>query len=55
NIADVITRAGFRAIHLSEINFQALYEQRLQAAMEQAQAEGGGSGIVMPEGTQARH
>ncbi|WP_456281932.1 protein-export chaperone SecB [Cupriavidus sp. JZ107] len=55
NIADVITRAGFQAIHLSEINFQALYEQRLQAAMEQAQAEGGGSGIVMPDGTQARH
>jgi hypothetical protein len=24
NIADVITRAGFQAIHLSEINFQAL-------------------------------
>ncbi len=55
NIADVITRAGFQAIHLSEINFQALYEQRLQAAMEQAQAEGGGAGIVMPDGTQARH
>ena len=55
NIADVITRAGFQAIHLSEINFQALYEQRLQAATEQAQAEGGGSGIVMPDGTQARH
>ncbi|CAG9178387.1 protein-export chaperone SecB [Cupriavidus sp. WKF15] len=56
NIADVITRAGFQAIHLSEINFQALYEQRLQAAMEEAQAAGGGnSGIVMPDGSQARH
>ena len=56
NIADVITRAGFQAIHLSEINFQALYEQRLQAAMEEAQgAEGGSSGIVMPDGSQARH
>ncbi|PMY01848.1 protein-export chaperone SecB, partial [Pseudomonas sp. GW460-13] len=54
--ADVITRAGFQAIHLSEINFQALYEQRLQAAMEEAQgAEGGNSGIVMPDGSQARH
>ncbi|KAF7963459.1 preprotein translocase subunit SecB [Cupriavidus sp. UYMU48A] len=40
NIADIITRAGFQAIHLSEINFQALYEQRLQAAMEEAQAAG---------------
>lgn len=56
NIADVITRAGFQAIHLSEINFQALYEQRLQAAMEEAQAQqDGASGIVMPDGTQARH
>ena len=55
NIADVITRAGFQAIHLSEINFQALYEQRLQAAMEEAQAQGGDSGIVLPDGSQARH
>ena len=55
NIADVITRAGFQAIHLSEINFQALYEQRLQAAMEEAQGQGGDSGIVMPDGSQARH
>ncbi|KNH09987.1 Protein export cytoplasm chaperone protein [Candidatus Burkholderia brachyanthoides] len=30
NIADAITRAGFPPIHLAEINFQALYEQRLQ-------------------------
>ncbi|MCG1055791.1 protein-export chaperone SecB [Mycetohabitans sp. B5] len=29
NIADAITRAGFPPIHLAEINFQALYEQRL--------------------------
>jgi len=56
NIADVITRAGFQAIHLSEINFQALYEQRLQAAMQEAEAaQGGNSGIVMPDGSQARH
>ncbi|WP_225721808.1 protein-export chaperone SecB [Candidatus Vallotiella sp. (ex Adelges kitamiensis)] len=32
NIADVITRAGFPPIHLSEINFQALYEQDLAQA-----------------------
>ena len=55
NIADVITRAGFQAIHLSEINFQALYEQRLQAAMEEAQGQAGESGIVLPDGSQARH
>jgi preprotein translocase subunit SecB len=29
NVADAITRAGFPPIHLAEINFQALYEQRL--------------------------
>ncbi|CCD37709.1 Protein export cytoplasm chaperone protein(SecB,maintains protein to be exported in unfolded state) [Candidatus Paraburkholderia kirkii UZHbot1] len=29
NIADAITRAGFPPIHLAEINFQALYEQRI--------------------------
>lgn len=29
NIADVISRAGFPPLHLQEINFQALYEQRV--------------------------
>lgn len=28
NIADVINRAGFPPVHLSEINFQAMYEQQ---------------------------
>lgn len=27
-VADVITRAGFPPVHLSEINFQAMYEQQ---------------------------
>lgn len=31
NVADVIQRAGFPPVHLSEINFQAMYEQQ-QAA-----------------------
>lgn len=54
NVADAISRAGFQPIHLSEINFQALYEQRL-AALTQQQSEGApnGSGIVMPDGTSA--
>jgi preprotein translocase subunit SecB len=30
NVADVITRAGFPPVHLSEINFQAMYEQQQQ-------------------------
>lgn len=32
NIADVITRAGFPPIHLSEINFEMFFQQRMQAA-----------------------
>lgn len=34
NVSDMITRAGFPPVHLSEINFQAMYEQR------QAEAQG---------------
>ncbi len=35
NIADVITRAGFPPIHLSEINFEMFFQQRMQAAAAQ--------------------
>lgn len=28
NVADIISRAGFPPVHLAEINFQAMYEQR---------------------------
>lgn len=34
NVSDLINRAGFPPVHLSEINFQAMYEQR------QAEAQG---------------
>lgn len=34
NVADLISRAGFPPVHLTEINFQAMYEQ------QQAQAAG---------------
>src|SRR3569832_540441 len=44
NIADNITRAGFPPVHLSEINFEAFYQQRQQAA----------TGLVMPDGSTAR-
>jgi len=37
NVADVVQRAGFPPVHLSEINFQAMYEQ--QHAAQAAQAE----------------
>lgn len=32
NIADAITRGGFPPVHLSEINFELLYQQRQEAA-----------------------
>jgi preprotein translocase subunit SecB len=43
SVADTITRAGFPPVHLSEINFQAMFEaQQAQAAEQQAPQ------IVMP-------
>ena len=36
NLADLISRTGLPAVHLAEINFEALYQQRL--AQQQAQA-----------------
>jgi len=31
NISDLVQRAGFPPVHLTEINFQAMYEQQLNA------------------------
>jgi preprotein translocase subunit SecB len=46
NIADMISRAGFQPVHLAEINFHALYEQRLaQASGKPASND---SGIILP-------
>src|SRR5712664_2166467 len=35
NIADLLNRSGFPPIHLSEVNFEVFYQQRLQALAEQ--------------------
>ncbi len=48
NIADMISRAGFQPVHLSEINFHALYEQRLQQAASGQAAPNQESGIILP-------
>ena len=32
NVADLLTRTGLPPVHLAEINFEALYQQRLAAA-----------------------
>jgi preprotein translocase subunit SecB len=37
NVADIINRAGFPAVHLAEINFQAMYEQQQQQQQGLAQ------------------
>ncbi|MEZ7834349.1 MAG: protein-export chaperone SecB [Burkholderiaceae bacterium] len=31
NVSDIVTRAGFPPVHLSEINFQAMFEQQRAA------------------------
>jgi len=57
NMADAITRSSLPPLHLAEVNFQHMYEQRVaQLREEQAKAgtsEGsadGGSGIILPPG-----
>jgi preprotein translocase subunit SecB len=52
NVADAITRTSLPPLHLAEVNFQALYEQRL-ADMSQAEQSGkneGGAGLILPPG-----
>ncbi|WP_459616024.1 protein-export chaperone SecB [Bordetella sp. 2513F-2] len=52
NIADAITRTSLPALHLAEVNFQALYEQRIAELQQQQQSEPNGqdSGIILPPG-----
>jgi len=39
NVADLVQRAGFPPVHLSEINFQAMYEQQQQAQASEIQVQ----------------
>lgn len=39
NLADIVTRTGLPPVHLPEVNFEALYQQRLAQAQQQAQAK----------------
>jgi len=53
NVADAITRTSMPPLHLAEVNFQALYEQRMaEMANQQAQAGStqGDSGLILPPG-----
>ena len=38
NVADLLSRSSLPPIHLAEINFEALYQQRLAVAAQQASA-----------------
>jgi len=49
NIADAITRASLPALHLAEVNFQAMYEQRAAQAAQESQ-EQADSGLIVPPG-----
>lgn len=44
NVADLINRTGLPPVHLAEINFEAVYQQRL------AQQQQAPSGLVVPPG-----
>ncbi|HEX7387056.1 MAG TPA: protein-export chaperone SecB [Castellaniella sp.] len=52
NVADAITRTSLPPLHLSEMNFQALYEQRQAQQAGQAPA-GDDSGLILPPGARS--
>ncbi|TKR57193.1 protein-export chaperone SecB [Allopusillimonas ginsengisoli] len=49
-IADAINRTSLPALHLTEVNFQALYEQRLAEAGQEPKEEEKDSGLYVPPG-----
>jgi preprotein translocase subunit SecB len=49
NVADAITRTSLPPLHLSEMNFQALYEQRV-AQQAGTQSKDEDSGLILPPG-----
>jgi len=48
NVADLVNRTGLPPIHLTEINFEALYRQKL------AQSAAAASPLIVPPGTNTR-
>lgn len=53
NIADIALRSGFPPVHLAEINFEILYQQRAQALAQQRQQAA--NITAAPEGAPASH
>lgn len=50
SVADAITRTSLPPLHLSEMNFQALYEQRLAQQQADAPAQEQDAGLILPPG-----
>ena len=53
NVADAITRTSLPALHLAEVNFQALFEQRLAETAQQSPqvaSHNEESGLILPPG-----
>src|SRR5690554_123090 len=53
SVADAINRTSLPALHLTEVNFQALYEQRMAEMASQKAKEGENkddAGLVLPPG-----
>ncbi|PLC48876.1 protein-export chaperone SecB [Pollutimonas subterranea] len=52
NVADAITRTSLPPLHLAEVNFQGLYEQRVAQLAEEQQGQQGqqDSGLILPPG-----
>jgi preprotein translocase subunit SecB len=54
NIADAITRTSLPPLHLTDVNFQLLYQQRLEQASQAEQGLPDGkaddSGLILPPG-----
>lgn len=54
NVADAITRASLPPLHLTDVNFQALYQQRIAEMQKEQGGQANGqadSGIILPPGT----
>ena len=48
NVADLLTRTGLPPIHLAEINFEALYQQKTGQSAPSA------AGLIIPPSSQTR-
>lgn len=52
NVADAINRTSLPALHLAEVNFQSLYEQRMaeMASQQKEEDKDDDAGLILPPG-----